>query len=146
MSGQLQFFLHILPYQGWRPDGVDMSSRRMQLSSHICICKGKPNSSQTLTGILKVLPRRPDGCTITLESSRTLKSIRTCCHDVRTDATFNCSKLLDTDGVWTVLQRRPDGCCWLMSFWTLYWAVRMETKDPTFLSWNPYIIFLEFWK
>jgi hypothetical protein len=37
------------------------------------------------------LPRRPDGCTRTLESSRTLKS-------VRTDATLNCSKLLDTNG------------------------------------------------
>jgi len=25
-------------------------------------------------------------------------SVRTCCHDVRTDATLNCSNLLDTDG------------------------------------------------
>jgi hypothetical protein len=35
-------------------------------------------------------------------SSRTLKSIRTICHYVRTDASLNCSKLLDTDG-------RPNG-------------------------------------
>jgi hypothetical protein len=44
------------------------------------------------------LPCRPEGCTRTLESSRTLNSVRTCCHDVWTDATLNWSKLLDTDG------------------------------------------------
>jgi hypothetical protein len=44
----------------------------------------------------------PDGCAGTLGSSRTLKSVRTICHYVRTDAILNCSKLLDTDG-------RPDG-------------------------------------
>jgi hypothetical protein len=41
------------------------------------------------------LSRRPDGCIGTLETSRTLKRVRTCCHDVRTNATL---KLLDTDG------------------------------------------------
>jgi hypothetical protein len=39
----------------------------MQLSSHIRVFEGKPNSS------------------------RTLKSARMCCHDVWTDATLNCS-------------------------------------------------------
>jgi hypothetical protein len=38
-----------------------------------------------------------------LKSPQTLNSVRTCCHDVRTDGTLNCSKLLDTNG-------RPDGC------------------------------------
>jgi len=48
------------------------------------------------------LPHRPDGCTEMLETSRTLKSVRTCCHDVRTNETLNYSKLLDIDG-------SPDG-------------------------------------
>jgi hypothetical protein len=50
----------------------------MQLSSHICVCKGN------------------------LISCRTLISIRTYYHEVRTDATLNCSNLLDIDG-------HPDG-------------------------------------
>jgi hypothetical protein len=74
-----------------------MSSGHMQLSSYIRVCEGKPNSPRTLTGVRTVLSRRPNGCTGMLESSRTLKSIRTCCHDVRTDATLNYSKLLDID-------------------------------------------------
>jgi len=90
--------LHVLPYQGWHPDGVDLSSGRMQLSSHIRVCEGKPNSPWTLIGIRTVLPCRLDRCTGMLESSRTLKSIRTCCHDVRTDATLKGLNLLDTDG------------------------------------------------
>jgi len=90
--------LHVLPYQGPRLDGVALSSGRMQLSSHIRVCKGKPNSPRTLVGVRTVLPRLSDGCTDTLESSRTHKSVQTCCHDVRTDATLDCSKLLDTKG------------------------------------------------
>jgi hypothetical protein len=54
----------------------------MQLSSHIRVCKGKPNYPRTLTGIRTVLPRCPDGCIGTLESSWTLKSVWTCFHDV----------------------------------------------------------------
>jgi hypothetical protein len=37
-----------------------------------------------------------------LDSSGTLKSVRTCCHDIWTYGNLNCLKLLDTDG-------RPDG-------------------------------------
>jgi len=37
-------------------------------------------------------------CTWTLDSSGTLKSVRTCCWDIQTDANLNYSKLLDTDG------------------------------------------------
>jgi hypothetical protein len=48
------------------------------------------------------ISRLPDGCTGTLKSSRTLNIGRTICHYVRTDATLNSSKFLDTDG-------RPDG-------------------------------------
>jgi hypothetical protein len=44
----------------------------------------------------------PDGCAGTLGSPRTLKSVRTIFHYVRTDAILNCLKLLDTNG-------RPDG-------------------------------------
>jgi hypothetical protein len=63
----------------------------------------------------------------TLGSSRTLKSIQTICHYVRTDANLNYSKLLGTDGLpngkfsssgWMLLSdehldgipRLPDGC------------------------------------
>jgi hypothetical protein len=61
-----------------------------------------PISTQTLNGVRTVLPRCPDGCTWTLDSSRTLNSGQTICHYVRTDAILNNSKFLDTDG-------RPDG-------------------------------------
>jgi hypothetical protein len=94
--------LHVLPYQGPRLNGVVLSSERMHMSSHIRVCKGKPNSLQTLTGVWTILPRLADECTDTLKSSRTHKSVRTCCHDVRTDATLNYSKLLYTEG-------SPDG-------------------------------------
>jgi hypothetical protein len=66
--------LHVLPYQGPRPDGVALSSERMQLYSHIHVCKGNSITCWTLM------------------------SVRTCCHDVRTDATLNCLNFLDTDG------------------------------------------------
>jgi hypothetical protein len=39
------------------------------------------------------------------ESSRTLKSVWTCCHDVWTDVTLNCSKLLNTNGCPDTWQR-----------------------------------------
>jgi hypothetical protein len=41
---------------------------------------------------------RPNGCTGTLKSSRTLNSSRTICHYVWTDATLNSLKFLDTNG------------------------------------------------
>jgi len=63
-------------------------STRWQLSSHICDCEGKPNSPQALTGNWTVYPRSPDRCTGVLESSRTLKNVWMCCHDVRTYANF----------------------------------------------------------
>jgi hypothetical protein len=66
------------------------------MSSHICVCEGNPFIYQILTSVRMVLPCRPDECT------GTLKSVRTCCHDVWTYANLNCSKLLNTDG-------RPDG-------------------------------------
>jgi hypothetical protein len=70
----------------------------MQLTSHIRFCEGKSNSPRTLTGVRTVLSRRPNGCIGTLESSRTMNSIRTCFHNIRTDVTLNYSKLLDTNG------------------------------------------------
>jgi hypothetical protein len=70
---------HDLPYQELRSDGVALSSRQLQLSSHICVCE--ENSI----------------------SCRTLMSVWTSCHDVRTDATLNCLNLLDTNG-------GPDAC------------------------------------
>jgi hypothetical protein len=79
-----------------------MASRRIQLSSYIRVCKGKPNSPRTLIAFQTILPHRPEGCTRTLESSRTLKIVGTCFHDVQTDATLHCLKLLDTNG-------SPDG-------------------------------------
>jgi len=78
-----------MPYHESRTDSVALSSRQMQLSSHICVCEG--NSI----------------------SCRTLMSIWTCCHDVQTDATLNCLNLLDTDGLTNerlnALLGRPDG-------------------------------------
>jgi len=63
------------PYQrSRRPDGVARLFGRVQAVFSLCVYKGK------------------------LESSRTLKSIRMCCHDVRTNATLNCSNLIDIDG------------------------------------------------
>jgi hypothetical protein len=44
------------------------------------------------------ITRRPDGCTGTLKSFRTLNSGRTIRHYVRTDITLNSLKFLDTDG------------------------------------------------
>jgi hypothetical protein len=53
---------------------VDLSSGRLQLSSHICVCEENPFTCWTLD------------------------CVRTCCWDIRTDATLNSSKLLETDG------------------------------------------------
>jgi hypothetical protein len=74
-SGRMQSVCMQFPYQRSRhPDGVALASGRVQAIFPLCVCEGK------------------------LESSRTLKCVRMCCHDVRTDATLNCSKLLDTVG------------------------------------------------
>jgi len=94
--------LHVFPYQGPRLDDVAQSSGRMQLYSHIRVCEGK---------------------SITC---RTMMSFRTCCHDVRTNATLNCKNLLDTIDV-----RIHD------------WAVKTKTWDPTSLSWNLHKIFFK---
>jgi len=90
--------LHVLPYHGWCPDGVDLSFRHMHLSSHIRVWEWIPNSPRILTGVRTILPRHPDGCTWTVDSSRTLKSVQTCCHDVRTDGSLNNLNLLNIDG------------------------------------------------
>jgi hypothetical protein len=47
----ITILLHVLPYQGPRPDGVALSSRRMQLSSHICVCEGNLISCRTLMSV-----------------------------------------------------------------------------------------------
>jgi len=70
----------------------------LQLSSHICVWDRNPIACRTLNGVQTVLPRRPDGCTWTLDSSQTLNSVQTICHYVRTDAILNSLKFLDTDG------------------------------------------------
>jgi hypothetical protein len=93
---------HVIAIIGLRPDGVALSSGWMQ-----SVCTQVPYQGS----------RRPDGVVLTseraqavfplhvwegkLESSRTMKCVRTCCHDVRTDASL---KLFDIDG-------RPDA--WL---------------------------------
>jgi hypothetical protein len=94
--------MHDLPYGGHRPDGI---THRLDGYSRLPITVSwgrNPNACQTLNGVRTVLPRRPDGCTWTLDSSRTLNSVRTICHYVRTDAILNSLKFLDTNG-------RPDG-------------------------------------
>jgi len=82
--------------------GTPHRSDGLQLSSHICVWDRNPIAYRTLNGVWTVLPRRPDECTWTLDSSRTLNSVRTIFHYVWTDAIFNSSKFLDTDGC-------PDG-------------------------------------
>jgi hypothetical protein len=77
--GWMQNVCRQFPYQGSRHlDSVALTSGRVQDVFPLCACEGK------------------------LESSQTLKSVRMCCHDVRTDVTLNCLKLLNKDG-------RPDG-------------------------------------
>jgi len=51
-----------------------------------------------LDDVWMVLPRCLDECTWTLDSSRTLNSVRTICHYVQKDVTLNSSKLLDIEG------------------------------------------------
>jgi hypothetical protein len=94
----VELCMHDLPYRGHLPDGI---THRPDGCSRLPITVSwgrNPNACQTLNSVRKVYPRRPDGFTGTLESSRTLKSVLTICHYVRTDATLSCSKLLDTDG------------------------------------------------
>jgi hypothetical protein len=81
--------------------GTPHRPNSLQLSSHICVWDRNPITCRNLNGVRTVLPHHPDGCTWTLDSSRTLNSVRTICHYVRTDAILNSSKFLDTDG-------RPD--------------------------------------
>jgi hypothetical protein len=56
-----------------------------------------------------------------MDSSRTLKSIRMCCHNVLTDATLNCSKLLDVDG-------SPDNIT-TSSGWMLLTEERLHSRE-----------------
>jgi hypothetical protein len=84
---------------------------------------------------LDCMTRRPNGCIGTVKSPRTSNSGQTICYYVRTNATLNSSKILDTDG-------HPDG--FASSFGLLDWVVLMETLDPTSLSGNLHIIFLEY--
>jgi hypothetical protein len=83
-----------------RPDGVALPFRRL-LFPDPCLT-WNPTTCQTLNGVRTVLPRRPNGCTWTLNSSWTLNIVRMICHYVRTDAILNSLKFLDADG-------RPDG-------------------------------------
>jgi hypothetical protein len=98
----VELCMRVLPYRGHRPDGI---THRPDGFSRLPITVSSvrnPKACQTLNGVRTVLPRRPNRCARTLGSSRTLKSVWTICHYVRTDAIFNCLKLLDTTG-------RPDG-------------------------------------
>jgi hypothetical protein len=88
-------FRTVLP---WRPDGCNSSSclalsriasEQLQLPFHICVSEGNHFTCRTLNSVQMVLLRRPDGCTWTQNSFGTLKSVRTCCWDVRTDASLN---------------------------------------------------------
>jgi hypothetical protein len=107
LPGSLKCVRTVLPFC---PDGCCFPIR---------VWTWNPTTFQTLNGVRTVLPRHPDGCTWTLDSSRTLNSVRTICHYVRTDAILNNSKFLDTDGhangkfssfEWMLLtEERPDG-------------------------------------
>jgi hypothetical protein len=73
-----------------RPDGL-------QFSSHICVWDRNPITCRTLNGVRMIFPRRPNGYTWTLDSSRTLNSVWMIYHYVRTDAILNSPKFLDTN-------------------------------------------------
>jgi hypothetical protein len=73
-------------------------SQWLQLSTHICVCEGKPNSPRALTSVWTVKSLRSDGYTGILDSSQNLMSGWTIFHYVQTDATLISSKLLDTNG------------------------------------------------
>jgi hypothetical protein len=128
--------LHVLPYQGYRPDDVDLTSGRMQLSSHICVWEGNPFTCRTLTGVRTVLPRRPDGCIWMLDSSQTLKSVRTRCCYVQTEASLNNLNLLDIDGRSDAWLGRSDGNL-EFDFSVLESAQHLpRTSWNTFLEWR----------
>jgi hypothetical protein len=109
-------------HRDWCPDGWTSSTRlalsriasgRLQLSFHIC-----------------VLERIHFPC-------RTLKGVHPCCWDIRTDATWNSSKVLDTE-------EGPDGkfsssgqmMLGQLSVQMKYHVVRTDAKDPISLTWN----------
>jgi hypothetical protein len=118
-----------LDSEDWRLDGCKSSaclalsriaSGRLKLSFHICVWK-----------------ENPFAC-------RTLKGVQTCCWDVWTDAIWNNSKLLDTNG-------SPDGKI-LSSGWMLldWWASGQNTTSSermqgtwTSLSWILHRVFLK---
>jgi hypothetical protein len=81
----VELLLHDLTYRGHRQDRI---THCPDGCSHLPITVSwgrNPNACQTLNGVQTVLPRRLDGCTWTLDSSRTLNSGRTIRYYVRTD-------------------------------------------------------------
>jgi hypothetical protein len=108
----------------WRPNGCNSSpclalsrtsSGRMQLSFHIRVCEGKPNSSWTLM------------------------CVWTCCHGIWTDVRWSTENLLDTDGHPNARLGRPDGnfgsdFSELESVQNLPW-----TSWNTFMKWRLWI-------
>jgi hypothetical protein len=115
----------------WRPDGCNSSPRlalsrkasrrvrpvvRMVAVVFPYLCQRRKSFYRwTLTGVQMVLPRHLNGCTWTHDSSGTLKSIQPRCCDVRTNASLNSLKLLDTDGSSDVLVFVLATFCWTKS-------------------------------
>jgi hypothetical protein len=120
------------------------SSRLLQLFSHNCVWDRNPITCRTLNVIRTVLSRRSDGYTWTLDASRTLNSVWTICHYIRTNATLNNSKLLDTDG-------HPNGkfsssermMLWQMSVRTEYHVVRTNARERNWLIWILHRVFFK---
>jgi hypothetical protein len=84
--------LHIIAISGPHPDGVGLSSRWMQSVCTQFPYQGSrcPDDVSLESGrVLAVFPLRV--CEGKLESSQTLKCVRSCCHDVQTDAILNCT-------------------------------------------------------
>jgi hypothetical protein len=105
--------------EAWNASGWCCPSIRTVAISPIRVWTWNPTTCRTLNGVRTVLPRRPDGCTRTLDSSRTLNNVRTIWHYVRTDAILNSLKFIDTDGCldgkfsssgrMLLTEERPDG-------------------------------------
>jgi hypothetical protein len=117
----------------WRLDGCN-SSPRLALS-RIASRRCRPDVWMYAT----VFPGNSILC-------RTLMSARTCCWDVRTDATFNSSKLLDTDGHpngiamssgWMLMTDKSlDGCLGFNFFDLESTQNLLWTSWSTFLKWR----------
>jgi hypothetical protein len=90
----------IFIYEAWVSGPWTLTSGLLNFVSTTCLMKESVRTGthivRTVAAVFSVYVLKRN-----LLTCQTLKNVRTCCWDVRTDATWNSSKLLDTKG-------RPD--------------------------------------